>query len=47
MVSCTSTVTFVLLNLSSACGKNAKFVKLTGSNLFFLHPYIIHYNFSI
>ena len=29
-------VTFVLLNLSSASGKNAKFAKLTGSNLFLL-----------
>ena len=35
MFSCTL-VTFVLLNLSSASGKNAKFAKLTSSNMFLL-----------
>ena len=41
------TVTFVLLNLFSTCRKNAMFVNLTNSNLFFLHPYMVCYNFSI
>ena len=35
MFSCT-VITFVLLNLFSASEKNAKFAKLTGSNLFIL-----------
>ena len=37
-ISCT-VVTFALLNLSSAIGKNAKFAKPTSSNLFLLHQF--------